>query len=146
MDYKSFSEFINNPTVVSAIVTIGFSGFAIFKYLRKVYYSFNGIDASNHILNKRFALNRMTDIVDENKINRQMFYLDLASIFIGSLIMFFVDAIWGMLILIVLSKISSIAWSAYIGPKYLKIRNETPKIHTLDRKERRKLEKENRKK
>ncbi len=141
-----FYQMINDPVYVCIFVLLAFAGFAIFKYVRKVYYSFEGIDSSNNVLNSRFGFDRMRDIVDEDMINRQLFLFDLLSILLSALVMFFFDPVWGIFCLIILSKLLNTVWSFHLGAKYLKIRNETPVPVKAPRRQRRAKEREEKKK
>ena len=140
------NKLINDPVVVCIFVIVAFAGFAVFKYVRKVYYSFDGIDSSNNILNSRFHFDRMRDIVDEDAINKELFLVDLCSIIISSLVMILISPVWGIFSLIAVSAILNNVWSLRLGSKYLKIRSETPAPVKAPRKERRAKERAERKK
>lgn len=94
----------------------------IIRYNKRMYYNIGNQGNENHYLNKKYHLDRMGKKVDVEKINKQLFVVNVVLLLISSVVILLIDLTIGVVAYLILTMVGPFVAMWFIGEQYTKSR------------------------
>lgn len=124
---KFLSDLNNNPTVASVVLIVLLLITEVIRYVKRLYYGFDGIKAEEHTLNKKYKLHLMKELVDVDKINKDVFIIQVVTLVISGILIFLTNIIIGFVAYILLSVLASRFYYKKTGEYYKSLKKNLVK-------------------
>ena len=112
------SKINNDPRIASAVLIIMLLITIIIKYKKLLYYNFDNPNVEKNILSRVYRLNTKRIAVDIQKINKQLFVVDIAGLIASGLVMVIFNMIVGFVLYLIASNLGIYLLSHRIGKYY----------------------------
>ena len=112
------SKINNDPRIASAVLIIMLLITIIIKYKKLLYYNFDNPNVEKNILSRVYRLNTKRIAVDIQKINKQLFVVDIAALIASGLVMVIFNMIVGFVLYLIASNLGIYLLSHRIGKYY----------------------------
>ncbi len=112
------SKINNDPRAAAAVLIIMVLITIIIKYKKRLYYNFDNPNAERNILSRVYRLNTKRIAVDIQKINKQLFAVDIAALIASGLVMVIFNMIVGFVLYLIASNLGIYLLSHRIGKYY----------------------------
>lgn len=112
------SKINNDPRIASAVLIIMLLITIIIKYKKLLYYNFDNPNVEKNILSRVYRLNTKRIAVDIQKINKQLFVVDIAALIASGLVMVIFNMIVGFVLYLIVSNLGIYLLSHKIGKYY----------------------------